>query len=489
MPRSRLVQTCLPLAALVLVAAVCGASAMAASPAHESAESLMKRGAFTEAEASFRQALEAAPGDLKAADGLLRARRGFVEAALQKVRVRRQAGDPEGALKDFAGVVGDARAWGLGVPGGVSPLYEEEAQALVPFIDARLKKDAEGNRLLAARLWLWEHKDGFGEGAAGRERYADRDQELEELGARHCERLWRVASVRSPWFADFVARYCATWNVVKSVPKALVDARNRERFERIDVRGSVGGLSPAESETLAKALQDALRQAPSHDADGTAALALSIRGALVASEQRSEEPLEQAYALQVPYLDLEEYCEWTQVPVTATKWVEGRQIVATESRNVCVSRAREVQKVRVVPQVLRFTGTRVRQAFRVQLEAAASLQGRTHRAAVSESLDESDVTHDVSRPDIGLAPDPLVLTKRADWVAARFAALGTALLARLREQWVAAYCVPVDGGVDLLAEQALRCIAAAPDSPPDFARAWVRDGFGMDVAELLKAVP
>jgi hypothetical protein len=486
---SRPALTSLRLAVLACVAIGGAGASRDAFAAPENGEVLLRRGAFTEAEAAFRRTLEATPGDARAADGLLRARRGGIDAALQKVRARRQSGDPEGAFQDFAGVVVQARAWGQGVPGGVGPLYEEEAAALIPFVDARLKRDVDGTRVLAARHWLSAHEDGFGDGTDGRKRYADRCGDLDELGARHCETLWRVASVRSPWFADFTARYCAAWNQVKSVPKALVDARNRERFDRIDLRGAVGGLTLAESEALTKSLRDALVQAPSHDADGSATLALSIRGVLVAVEQRSEEALQQPYALQVPYLALEEYCEWTQVPVSGTKWVDGKQVMVTEARNQCVSRAREVQKVRLEPQVLQFTGARVHQSFRVQLEAEATLLGRAVRASVSETLDESDVTHDVARPDIGLAPDLLTLMPRATWVSARFAALAAALLARLRDRWTAAYCVPVEGGLDLRAEQALRCLAATPDSPTAFVKDWAMHGFGMDVDELLKAVP
>jgi hypothetical protein len=53
----------------------------------------------------------------------------------------------------------------------------------------------------------------------------------------------------------------------------------------------------------------------------------------------------------------------------------------------------------------------------------------------------------------------------------------------------AKYCTPADGGIDVAAEQALRCLAAYPDSPPAFVQAWSKDVFGLDAKDLRSAVP
>ncbi len=476
-------------ASLVAVLLLSGLAACASTnPRGSTGEGLLAKGAFGDAEAWYRGLLEKAPGDLQAADGLLKARKGWVGKSLGTVRARRQGGDPEGAAGDFAKVVRQARDWGLGA-GAVGTGYDEEASASAEYLDARLRWFVQNRRLLAGRTFLEQWRDAYGDSPAGRQRYADRIAELNDLGAKHCEMLWTVASARSPWFADFAARYCGGWDVMKVIPKALSDARNGERFGRVDAKVAVSGLAPAEADALSRAVAEALQATPGFSGDAAGTMEVGVRGAMVATDTRTPEPLEHPYALQIPYTTLEEYCEWQSVPVTSSRWVEGNQVTVTEQRRECISRTREIQKVRVEPRVLRFEGRRVRQSFRVQMQAQAGFQGRSYRGQVSDSLDEIDFAHDQVREDIGLKADPLVLTSRTEWLQARFTRLAKDLADRYLEGWSARWCVPVEGGLDVQAEQALRCMDAHPDDPPDFVVAWSKDNFGMDVKELRKAVP
>jgi len=118
---------------------------------------------------------------------------------------------------------------------------------------------------------------------------------------------------------------------------------------------------------------------------------VEARGVLLATTRSEETPLEHPYVLHVPYTDLEEYCEWTQVPVTFTRWEDGRQVTVTEHRSECQTRTREVAKVRTEPRVLRFQGRRVQQSFRIQVEASLRLGDHAFRAAISDALNEMDL--------------------------------------------------------------------------------------------------
>jgi hypothetical protein len=476
----------LPGLAAMAMAAACGSATVARSPGASTGEDLLSAQAFGQAEAFYRQVLQLRPDDAAAVRGLAQARRGWVGKALAQVRTRRLAGQEDGALEDLEGVVRQVRDWEMGVPADTGPDYEAEVAAAAPALDARLQ--AVTPRPLVALAFLEARKDAFGDGVEGLQRLGARRAAVLQAGARHCEALWSVAAVRSPFFAELAARYCAAFEVQKTIAPALQEARARERFRHADLKVAVAGLEPAESEALGDALDAAVHGTPWFDPKGLASLGVTVRGALVARTTREAEALTHPYALQVPYTALEEYCEWAQVPVTATKWVGGRQVTVTEYRSECRNRTREVQQVRVEPQVLQFQGTRVRQSLRLQVEADATLARRPFRASRQDALDQSDVTHDVSRPDIALAPDPLVLTPRAEWLSGHFAALAADLAARLREGWSSRYCKPADGGLDAAAEQALRCLAADPANPPAFVDEWAKGLFGLGAADLLKAL-
>jgi hypothetical protein len=430
-----------------------------------------------------------ASGARSSGEDLLQAQKGAVQKSLDSVRTARQAGDADGAMRQFEAVVRQVRAWKIGVPGGVGPAYEEEAAALAATVDVRLRGFVQAGRLLAARDFLAVHADGFGDGPAGARRREDRAAEIDELGARDCEALWKEATDRTPWFAEFAARYCAAFRVAKKVPPDLADARRRERFFRVDLKGAIAGLEPAEAEALSGAVNAAVRTTPQFDEAGAATLRMSLRGALVASERRTPQTIEHPYAMQVPYTTMEEYCEWVRVPVKVTKWIGDRQVEVTENRKQCANRTREVQQVRVVPQVLAIEATRVQRSLRLQLNLEATLYDRAFRASGSDALDESDVTHSADRPEIALAPDPLELTDRAAWLSARFGKLAADVADRLRDAWTSKHCVAAPGGPEAQAEQALRCLAATRNAPPPFVQAWSKGRFGVDAKDLSRFVP
>jgi hypothetical protein len=62
---------------------------------------------------------------------------------------------------------------------------------------------------------------------------------------------------------------------------------------------------------------------------------------------------------------------------------------------------REVAKVRVEPQVLRFSGRRIRQSLRLQTGGHDAPGDQSYRAAVSDVLEQTVITHDVDRPTSG----------------------------------------------------------------------------------------
>jgi len=450
-------------------------------------EDLLAREAFGEAEAFYRKALEARPGDPEMQRGLSRARTGWVRKALQRVRSLRLSGSLEEALDGMKRVVGQVRAWEMAIPADTGPEYEQEAAALVGLLDERLRP--LWTRPLAVARFLQAHRDVFGDGFEGVRLWNDRQEEVLRAGTAHCEALWRLASPRAPFFAEFLARYCAVFGVRKTLdtPFRLALAEGRFGVLEPGVMG-IGGLEEGEMEDLRGLLSEAFQATPWFEPRSASRVRVDARGTLVARTASEEVPLEHPYVLQVPYSDLEEYCEWTQVPVTSTRWENGRQVPVNETRSECRTRTREVAKVRIEPQVLRFSGRRLRQSLRLQLEATLRLGERSFRESVSDVLEETDVTHGENRPEIGLLPDPVNLTPRHDWLHDRFQRLADGLADRLREAWRDRWCEgAASETLDLQAEAYLRCLALSREVPEAVA-VWSRSLFGLEPGDLLEAL-
>ncbi|MBP7125393.1 hypothetical protein KBD49_03395 [Myxococcota bacterium] len=450
-------------------------------------EDLLARESYGEAEAFYRKALESRPGDADLQQGLARARSGWVRKALQRVRSLRLSGSLDEALDGMKRVVVQARAWEMAVPADTGPEYDQEAAALVSILDERLRP--LWTRPLAVARFLENHRDVFGDGYNGVRLWNERQEQVVRAGTGHCEALWRIASPRAPFFAEFLARYCAVFGVQKTLDSPFRLALAAGRFGVLEAGSmGVGGFEEAELEDLRGMLSEALQSTPWFDPRSASRVTVEARGTLVARSASEEIPLEHAYVIQVPYSDLEEYCEWTQVPVTSTRWENGKQVTVTGTRSECRTRTREVAKVRVEPQVLRFSGRRIRQSLRLQLDATMRLGDQSYRAAVSDVLEQTDITHDVDRPDIGLQPDPVELTSRRDWVRERIRRLSGELADRLREDWKRRWCEgTAPETLDLLADAFLRCLALSADVPEAVA-VWSRSLFGLEPRDLLETL-
>ncbi|HOU54074.1 MAG TPA: hypothetical protein PLQ97_09115 [Myxococcota bacterium] len=450
-------------------------------------EALLAKEAYGEAEAFYRKALEGRPGDGDLQRGLSRARSGWVRKALQRVRSLRLSGSLDEALDGMKRVVLQARAWEMAIPADTGPEYDQEAALLVTALDDRLRP--LWTRPLAVSRFLEQYRDVFGDGYEGVRLWNARQEQVVQAGTTHCEALWRLASPRAPFFAEFLARYCAVFGVQKTLDSSFRLALATGRFGVLETGAfRVAGLEEGELGDLKDRISEAFQATPWFDPRSASRVVVEARGALVARSESEDIPLEHPYVLQVPYSDLEEYCEWTQVPVATTRWENGRQVPVTETRSECRPRTREVQKVRIEPQVLRFSGRRIRQSLRLQVEATMRLGDQSFRASVSDALEETDVTHDVDRPDIGLHRDPLELTPRRDWVQGRSQRLSEELRDRLREAWRARWC---DGTapetLDLQADAHLRCLALSPDVP-DAVAVWSRTLFGLEPREMLESL-
>ncbi|MBM4398300.1 MAG: hypothetical protein FJ087_21750, partial [Deltaproteobacteria bacterium] len=465
------------LAAPVLAATLLAACGPAVAARHRPAEDLLRAGAFDDAERAYRDVLVQSPGDAFAADGVRRARLGWVEKRLADCATQRALGRDEEALDTLLGVVRRERGWMMAPP----PFQEEEAAAAQRWVSQRTDALQAARRLLAAMALLDRARDAFfsSEDLA---RFQFRRQGVVAAGAQHCESLWLLASARSPHFAAFVARYCAHWGVEKHVPRQLAERGRAELVSGVYGTPRVGGLQGGEAAELMAAAERALVASPWHDPHGHQRLAVEAIGGVVFVRNGVEESFVQPYAEQVPYEAMEEYCEWVQVP----RFVMRDGVEVTENESRCSTRTRFVTRYRVEPREYRYPGWRYRQTMQARIELNTSVAGLPIRVVRSDEGEEADTAHQVDRPEIGVRPDPLALTPRSDWMRRQVAAVEADLGARLDEAWSSWYCIPADDGpLDAAAEQVFRCLRSRRGSPPPFVDSWFRQHLGTGASEAL----
>lgn len=474
------------LAAILVLAAIVIACTSHVAMLQERARDHLRLSSWDDAVAAYEDLAREFPDQASyAADGIRRAREGWVAESLNRVRAARREARWDDVLSGMADVVRWKRDWNLELSGALAEFNAQETDAVAIHAEERSSLLAGRKQYLAARAFLDTHRDAFGDGSGARA-WHELGAALAAEGGRHCETLWRVASIRTPWFADAAARYCAAWGVDKVVPEALLDLRRKESFSTIKARTQVRGLESDEVKSLEALLQRVLEGSPGYEPDGTATLVVDAKGAYVHAETRRPETREHPYVMRVPYSDLEEYCEWTQVPVRTYKTApDGSRQEMVEYRSECDPSTRPIQRIREVPQQLTYPVKVIRVVHRLQLSLEGRLGGRPFRILVEDAFDKEEATHETSRPDIGLAEAPPTLAPRGEWLQARFGGAAADFGDRLRESWTEKFCVPLDNpSVDLAAEQVFRCLAVGEGSVPGFVGDWLRAWFGMEPEEV-----
>lgn len=393
--------------------------------------------------------------------------------------------DFAGAGQALTALVEYQRTSGIEPSGRMAVIQMRETQAFAAKLEARVKGYIDGGLPVLARLELSKFADVLRFEPAGAARYRAMSEVVDQAGGALCESLQQEAATH-PGILSIANGICAGFGrLVSDAPSSAGGARAAGLVPPpvggLAVKGEVGGF--VDTASITGAIERTIGSGPLVGQGGTLSLAIVVSGNSVSTTTGAPGQFPFQYAVEVPYAEMEEYCQWVEETKLETV-VEGA-VTKTVKRTTrtCNKSQRPVDKVRVEPRTVMLDGTAWKQSviwqYRVAFDDGDGCGG-------TQTFDGRDVyndfEHNLSDPAIGLAPDPKAIRGAgaiATDVAGRIAGwLVEAESSCLRRRW----CGDGTGSADL--ETTIRC-AALPGGDPRAVDTVIGRRFGVSVAELL----
>jgi hypothetical protein len=147
------------------------------------------------------------------------------------------------------------------------------------------------------------------------------------------------------------------------------------------------------------------------------------------------------YGIQIPYSEMEEYCDWKETSSIETVVESGVEKRVRRTTRTCDPKVRPVDRVRVEKQVKQVAGTNWTQAAIWQINAEFQDGGG---CVLSRTFDGrnvlTDFEHNVSDPEIGLVPDSVNLPPQNTIPEAVGADIGNWLVTAWNQCLTAVWC-------------------------------------------------
>lgn len=394
-----------------------------------------------------------------------------------------------GAGQALTAVVEFERASGIEPSGRMAVIQVREAAAFAEKLDRRVQGYIDTGFPILAKLELARFVDILRFEPSGAARARAISDKVDTAGAALCDAMVAEAEGKpaTRLIADGV---CGAFGRLQAGPVTTRTAVRDLRGLVVAPVGSIGFSGDVrgfvDTPSLVGAVDRNISSSPLVGQGGSLALAVVLSGTSVSTAGGAAGKFPFEYAIEVPYAEMEEYCEWVE-EVKLETVVEGK-VTKTVRRTTrtCNKSQRPVDKVRVEPRTVMLDGTEWKQThiwqYKVAFDdgdgcrASRTFDGRTVYA---------DIEHNLSDPAIGLAPDPKSLPTPTDVATELAAQIGSWIVGTesscLRQRW----CGAADASPDL--ESVLRC-AALPGSDPRAVDSAIGGRFGLSMSELLRFI-
>ena len=469
------------LALLVLAGAVAGCAAL-----RRRGDDAFERRSYAEAAEYYDQALSEDPKDDKARAGRARARDAALTELVGQAHELRAHGRASEARDRLARFFRLRRNWIMPTPPALVADVEREAAAAAIEIGESIRPLLAADAPLAAEAALTGARSVVDEPelvAARRKLHAD----IAAAGRKRCDHyLTDPLAGDSAYWAWLVARYCAHFgNQVPTPP--LPDLAGG-----IQLGGSIAGLSPSSSATVATRLQAALAGTPWHAPGADARVAADMRGVYKVSYQSAPVSIEapwtervaytqlvservphqvsrmetEHYSVQVPYTsyesqsyscgDLKSHRTCTRSHSVTRYRTDYRTRSVTRWHTEYRNELRTVTRHRDVPRVFRYTAEQHQGSFALASALTVSLppDGAPLEVPLARREVVTALSHDVSFEAAGVEPRQARLPSADEWLQANVDPVVAQVKQDLRQAWQERFCRRDQFTV----EEAARCL-------------------------------
>jgi hypothetical protein len=458
----------------------------ACSSFRKKAEKHFEVGAYEEAIRLYELALVEDINDNEARLGLKKARDGLLDKDLISVRLARLAGNQQQALDLLLSVIEKEVMWKYSPTAKVAFTQAEESNFAVQYLQGRVKNSIQQKKPVLGEFLLLHYKSIFQEPQAI-SRFDSLKLDVLQSGKQSCKQFQQGDQSHSPYFSDFLIRYCTHFAESCDSCATISKLKLNELYGNPDVIGDIPGLPSELTDFIKNDLRLVFEQTPWYDPSGKNKTQLVLNGTYSYSHQRQLTNLVHQYSEVEPYEAWEQVRRSRQVPYTDYRYhydSQLRQTVQTPFTNYRTEYYDDAQKVtryRTVNRSFPYSAIKHEQKIGLSLSSTCKVLDRQVSTTFQDRSYEDGYEHDLNLPNIGLRPSRPNLKDKFSWVKTRSKELPQLFKEQAQAEWVAAYCRNDSNTTDprVLADQVQKCLRGKSSSISGFVNEWYELQLGL----------
>lgn len=477
---------------LLGISSACALLGTGCASAKKRAGEQLEKGNFEAAAELYEKALASEPGDPEVLAALPKARDGALSNRLIDVRRSRAAGNQEQALEQLLAVLDVEKKWNHFPKSTVGFTQNEEVGLAFPYVQMKVRGALQQKFPLLGETIHQKYAPLFS-GAELAAKHEALFKEVVKAGKDSCRHFEEQEKKQFPYFSDFVQTYCSHWG--ESTGSKVQDAaiKLNELYGSLKVEGAVQGLAQDLVDAIEDDLQSALQQTPWFDNKGQKKGQFKLTGTYSFAHTKDLTNLVHTYKVQEPYQVVEMVTKSREVPYQATETTVNPQTGATQTVQVNRTRTeyyqepQNVVKYREATRQYPYNAIKHVQTSELALFTKGKLGSRDIGAEYGGKLQKEGYQHDLSNPEVGLAPSRPDLVEPHQWVRQESQKFKEAFRAKLLAEWTANFCTPESAAEGLAAsgDRVQKCARSKPAEVPSFVADWFSQHLGVSMPAAL----
>lgn len=414
---------------------------------------------YDEALILFDRLVQEKPNDGEALEGQRKSREGVVDKNLIRVRLARMGQNYQESLDLLRDVVLKEREWNLYPSGAVAFTQAEETNEAKKIINRELTSILKEKKPLKVLFWVERYKLMFDE--KFQTYLTNFKKSAMQEGASQCGNWTKTTSAATPFWSQFVKRYCNVMQVQKNIP-----AFDKKLYAKVDLKLEQPTIPKPLENLLASEMNKAFLKTGWYDVDSKRNLGVVLNGTYSFADNRHMEQRTHSYEESIPY----------------TAYVEKEKFDSTgKSYKVSepTTRYRDEQRFH------RYMGTSIYQKIQMQSNLRSDVN-LIHALPFSFDKNVNEFTHNENMPSIHLSPQGPVESKpEGNWQTQIAGEYSAEFKKSLIADFKTAFCDPLSESMNpvMLSDQSLLCLRETIGSPYMIVERHFKNQFGLTVLE------
>ena len=448
-----------PLVMLLLV--------VSCSSAKKRALELSEKERHEEAIEHWVAALKSDPDDEEVRDGFQRSLEIVSNDRLTRVRDKRLANNQTEALDELKSLIDLQQKYNLKMDFNSSTFQGREVQSLWPYYKMKIETNLNKKMPLAAEADQLFYKNVF----SSLPGFEEVSKTVRTSGDARCQTLRQTGEAK-PFYRSFVSQFCKYFNPGRDLSSVTISS---VLFKKVNLTTQIQNVSDTSAGSLQTHLNKSLGTTPWFSAEGAKDINVKLNGTYSWSQSSEEVTQAHNYKVSIPYTDYKTVKVSRQIPYTS--YENGKNV--TRYRTEHVKEQQPVTKYRSEARVYHHLAIKKTQNLNLNVKGSIMIDRTSHPFSYLKTDKEERFLHDLSLPQIGLAPQKIDVSNPLEKFDQYSQDLSLQFQKDLLGIWEKSFCtLPSARDLASVGENTLRC-KRLPTPPLAFVDGWFKTYFGV----------